>query len=152
MASPATPKSGGHKGQAAGLLMIRVSVGIYLFFLGLNKASWLLDSTPLANQLSIWFAQATPASRWYLERIMPGIPLFARLVPLGEMVGGLALVFGFWTRLAAGLSFLMVLNFQLAGEAMFKYAYLTDAKGLPLLGALLALAIGGGRLPMSLRR
>jgi uncharacterized membrane protein YphA (DoxX/SURF4 family) len=152
MAPPATPKSVGQKGQAVGLMLVRISVGVYLFFLGLNKASWLLDSTPLANQLSAWFAQATPASRWYLERIMPGIPLFARLIPLGEMAGGLALIFGFWTRLAAGMSFLMVLNFQLAGEAMLEYGYLTEAKGLPLLGALLGLAIGGGRLPLSIRK
>jgi uncharacterized membrane protein YphA (DoxX/SURF4 family) len=152
MAPPATPKSGGQKRQAVGLMLVRISVGVYLFFLGLNNVSWLLDSAPLANQLSAWFARATPASRWYLERIMPGIPLFARLVPLGEMAGGLALIFGFWTRLAAGMSFFMVLNFQLAGEAMLEYRYLTDAKGLPLLGALLGLAIGGGRLPWSLRK
>ena len=66
--------------------------------------------------------------------------------------GGLALILGFWTRLAAGFAFLMVLNFQLAGGAMFHYAYLSDATGLPYLGALLALAIGGGRLPLSIRK
>ena len=40
-------------------------------------------------------------SRWYLERLMPGAPVFARSVPLGAMLGGLALTLGFWTRLAA---------------------------------------------------
>jgi uncharacterized membrane protein YphA (DoxX/SURF4 family) len=150
---PGTQKSGGsQKAQAAGLMLIRVTVGAYLFFVGLRKASWLLDSSPLAGQLSLWLSQATRVNRWYLERVMPGAPVFARLVPLGEMIGGVALVLGFWTRLVAGLVFLMVLNFQLAGAAMFKFDYLIDATGLPLLGALLGLAIGGGRLPLSVRK
>jgi uncharacterized membrane protein YphA (DoxX/SURF4 family) len=145
--------SGGSvKAQAAGLVLIRITLGIYLLFVGVGKARWLLDSTPLANQLSIWSAQATPLNRWYLERILPGTPVFARLVPLGEMAGGLALVTGFWTRLVAGAMFLMILNFQLAAGAMFSYAYLTDATGLPILGSLLGLVIGGARLPLSVKR
>ena len=138
--------------QALGLTVIRIAVGIYLLCMGLDKVRWLLDSTPLANQLSIWSAQATPLSRWYLERILPGTPVFARLVPLGEIAGGVALAAGFWTRLAAGAMLLMILNFQVAAGAIFTYPYLTDAKGLPLLGALVGLLLGGGRLPLSLRR
>jgi uncharacterized membrane protein YphA (DoxX/SURF4 family) len=147
------PKSTGvAKGQAAGLVFIRITAGVYLFFMGVSKVHWFLDSTPLADQLAIWSAQATPLSHWYLERITPGTPVFARLVPLGEMIGGLALIAGFWTRLAAAAMFLMILNFEVAAGAMFSYAYLTDAKGLPLLGSLLGLALGGARLPFSLRR
>ena len=150
--SPDGQRIGGQRGPATGLMLVRVTVGVYLFFTGVGKASWLLDSTPLGAQLSQWLAQATPVSRWYLERVMPGAPIFARLIPLAEMAGGLALVLGFWTRLAAALALLMVLNLQLAAAAMFQYAYLTDPAGLPLLGALLGLMIGGGRLPLSLRK
>jgi uncharacterized membrane protein YphA (DoxX/SURF4 family) len=138
--------------QAAGLLVIRVAVGVYLFFVGLSKASWLLDSTPWANQLSQWLTDATPINRWYLDRIMPGAPIFARIIPLAEVIGGLALAVGFWTRLAASLCLVMVLNVQLAAAAMFKYSYLADAAGLPLVGALFGLMIGGAKLPLSLRR
>ena len=133
-------------------MLIRVTVGIYLFFIGVSKIPWLLDSTPLANQLAGWLSQATPISRWYLDRVMPGAPIFARLIPLAEMIGGLALVLGFWTRLAAALCLVIVLNFQLAAAAMFRYSYLTDATGLPVIGALLGLMIGGGRLPLSVRK
>jgi len=138
--------------QGVGLLVIRVAVGAYLFFVGLGKASWLLDSTPWANQLSQWLTEATPISRWYLDRIMPGAPIFARIIPLAEMIGGLALAVGFWTRLAALLCLVMVLNVQLAAAAMFKSSYLADAAGLPLVGALLGLMIGGAKLPLTLRR
>jgi uncharacterized membrane protein YphA (DoxX/SURF4 family) len=150
--SPGGQRSGGRNSQEIGLMMVRLTVGVFLFFVGLGKISWLLDSTPLADQLSLWLAQATPASRWYLERIIPGAPIFARLVPLAQMLGGLALFVGFWTRLAAGLALLMVLNIHLAAGAMFTNAYLTDATALPLLGALLGLTIGGGQLPLSLRK
>ena len=142
----------GSRPQAAGLTLIRITAGIYLFFMGVGKVHWLLDSTPLASQLALWSAQATPISHWYLERITPGIPVFARLVPLGVMIGGLALTVGFWTRLVAGAMFLMVLNAQVAAGAIFHYAYLTNANGLPLLGSLLGLTMGGARLPLSLKK
>lgn len=146
-------RSGGPQtAPAVGLMLVRLAVGVYLFFMGVSKASWLLDSTPLADQLSLWLSHASPLSRWYLERIMPGTPVFARLVPLGEMAGGLALLLGFWTRLVAGVLLLMILSFQLAAGAMFSYAYLTNANGIPLLGALLGLTLGGGQLPLTLRK
>jgi uncharacterized membrane protein YphA (DoxX/SURF4 family) len=145
-------KSVGSRPQAAALTLIRVAAGTSLFFAGVGKARWLLDSTPLASQLALWSAQATPISQWYLERITPGIPVFARLVPLGEIIGGLALVVGFWTRLVAGAMFLMVLNAQIAAGAVFHYAYLTNGNGLPLLGSLLGLIVGGARLPLSLKK
>jgi uncharacterized membrane protein YphA (DoxX/SURF4 family) len=136
-------KSG--RAQAAALVLLRVLLGVFMLFFGLNKAAWLLDATPLATQLSSWLLEAPPASRWYLERIIPGAPVFARVVPLGAMLGGFALVLGFWTRMSALLSLVVVLSLQLGAGSMFRYAYLSDASGLPLLGALLALLIGGER-------
>jgi uncharacterized membrane protein YphA (DoxX/SURF4 family) len=114
-----------------------------MFFFGLDKVSWLLDATPLTTQLASWLLNAPPASRWYLERVIPGAPLFARFIPVGAMAGGLALAFGFWTRIAAAVSLVVVLSLQLGAGAMFRYAYLADASGLPLVGALLTLTIGG---------
>ena len=61
------------------------------------------------------------------------------------MVGGIALAFGFWTRIAAAVSLVVVLSLQLAAGSMFRYSYLMDASGLPLVGGLLALMIGGER-------
>ena len=76
--------------------------------------------------------------------------MFARLVPLGEITCGVALIAGIWTPLFAFVAFFMALNFQFASGALFKYSFLTSGYGLPVLGATLALAIGGVRLPWSI--
>src|SRR5204863_1127391 len=101
-----------------------------------------------------WSASAAPGSisAWYLHRVaLPGVTYFARLVPLGELTSGLALVLGLWTPLFAFIAFFMALNFQVAGGAVFKYSFLTSGYGLPVLGGTLGLAIGGVRLPWSIR-
>lgn len=131
------------RAQIVALLLLRVFLGVFMFFFGLDKASWLFDATPLVTQLASWLPDAPPASRWYLERIIPGAPVFARLIPLGTMLSGLALALGFWTRIAAAISLVLVLSLQLGAASMFRYAYLMDANGLPLVGGLLALVIGG---------
>ena len=46
----------------------------------------------------------------------------------------------------------MVLNFHFASGILFEYRYLTNGYGLPVLGGLLALALGGAALPLSLRK
>jgi uncharacterized membrane protein YphA (DoxX/SURF4 family) len=127
-------------------------LGVFFLFHAIDKLRWLIDSGPLAVQIGQFMKAATSANRWYVERLLPGLPIFARLVVLGELFTGLALIAGFWTRLASGLAFLMVLNFHVAGGTLFKYAFLTDGYGLPVLGALLALTIGGARLPWSVRK
>ncbi|MCM3878733.1 MAG: DoxX family membrane protein [Vicinamibacterales bacterium] len=145
-------RSGGQKGQAIGLVLVRISLGVYLFCTGASKISWLLDSTHLTSQFGQWLSDATPMSRWYLDRMMPGAPIFARIIPVAEMAGGLGLALGAWPRLAAALCLVVVLNLQVAAAAMFRLSYLTDATGLPIVGALLGLMIGGGKLPLSLRK
>ena len=140
-------QGGSHTSHVA-LRVLAVFLGVFLVFQGLGKLAWFGDSGPLSGALQGWLKDAPPASRWYLETFaIPGVPMFARLVVLGELFGGLALIAGFWTRLAAGAVFLMVLNFHVASGAIFQYRFLTNAFGLPVLGGLLAVAIGGTRLP-----
>ncbi len=61
---------------------------------------------------------------------MPGAPVFARIVPIGSVLAGLALTLGVWTRMAAAVALVMVLSLQLGAGSMFRYAYLMDASGL----------------------
>ena len=133
------------RAQAVALMLLRVCLGVFMFFFGFERTSWLMDATPLSTQLASWLVDATPASRWYLERVIPGAPLFARFVPLGAMVGGIGLTLGFWTRIAAALSLVVVLSLQLGAGSMFRHTYLMDADGLPVVGGLLAVMIGGER-------
>lgn len=140
--------------QGYGLTFARILIGAFFFFEGIGKFRWFADSSILARQLAGWLqtAPAGSATQWYLLHVcIPGESLFARLVPLGEIGVGLALVLGVWTPLAALLGFALALNFHVASGAIFGYGFLTNAYGLPVLGSTLALVIGGVRLPWSLR-
>jgi len=141
--------------QGTGLAILRILLGVFFLFLGIGKIRWFADSSILARQFDDWLRGAAvgSASHWYLSRIaVPGTALFARLVPLGEIAGGLALIAGIWTPLVAFLAFFMVMNIHVASGAMFRYAFLTNATGLPVLGSTLALALSGRKLPFSVSR
>ena len=133
--------------NATGIAILRICIGIFFIFEGLGKIRWLTDSSVLAGQFATW-SQAAPAgsiAHWYLQRVaIPGVTVFARLVPLGELVSGLALVAGFWTPLFAFVAFFMALNYQIASGIILKYSFLTSGYGLPVLGSTLALALSGG--------
>lgn len=145
MAYPPGQKPAAGRAQTVALMVLRVCLGVFMFFFGVERASWLVDAAPLSTQFASWLVDATPASRWYLERVIPGAPVLARVVPLGAAVSGIALALGFWTRIAAALSLVVVLSLQLGAGSMFRLAYLNDAGGLPVVGGLLALMIGGER-------
>jgi uncharacterized membrane protein YphA (DoxX/SURF4 family) len=140
--------------QGTGLAILRIALGVFFLFEGIGKIRWLVDGSILARQLSEWSANAAAGSvpAVYLHKLaIPGATYFARLVPLGELTSGLALIFGLWTPLFAAIAFFMALNFQVASGAVFKYSFLTSGYGLPVLGGTLALALGGVRLPWSIR-
>ena len=142
-AGPPGSRARGGRAHGVALLLLRVCLGVFMFFYGFEKAAWLLDATPITVQLSTWAADAAPISRWYLERVIPGAPVFARMVPAGSMASGIALAFGVWTRMAAAVALVMVLSLQFGAGSMFRYSYLADAGGLPLVGGLVALIIAG---------
>jgi uncharacterized membrane protein YphA (DoxX/SURF4 family) len=139
--------------QGTGLAVLRLAIGAFFLFEGLGKIRWLTTPSLLADQLGAW-AQAVPSaswSHWYLQRVaLPYASTFARLVPLGEMTSGIALLLGVWTPFFAFVAFFMALNFQFASGALFKSGILTSGYGLPVLGSTLALALGGVRLPWSI--
>jgi uncharacterized membrane protein YphA (DoxX/SURF4 family) len=129
-----------------GLTVLRICIGVFFIFEGIGKIRWLTDPSMLAAQFGDWLQAAPSGSvmQTYLQRVaVPGVAIFARLVPLGELLSGVALVAGFWTPLAAFLAFFMALNFQIASGAVFKYSFLTSGYGLPVLGSTLALALAG---------
>ncbi len=135
-----------------GLRVLAFALGLFFVFNAIDKAAWMADSGILEERLRGWLERASPTTRWYIETVaMPGVPLFARLVPVAELSAGAALMLGFWTRLAAAVALLMVANFHVA-RGFVDSAFLIDGTGFPVLGGLLALAIGGARLPLSISR
>ncbi len=103
-----------------GLRILAVMLGVFFVAMSFTKIAWLTDSGILLQRFQQWLPNATPSVRWYLETVcIPGAPLFARLVPIGEFCAGIALIVGFWTRMAAIAAFLMVLNFHFATSAFW---------------------------------
>lgn len=136
-----------------GLTILRLCLGVFFLFEGIGKLGWLASSAVLSGRLNEWLASAGRWNRAYLETVcLPGVEVFARLVPLGEFAVAAAFLLGGYTRAAAWLALLMVLNFHFASGVIFEYGYLTNGYGPPVLGGLLALAIGGSALPLSLRK
>ena len=131
--------------EKVALLVVRISLGVFFVFEGWDKLPWMTDPGLLATALQKWADAGAPSSRWYIETILlPGVSVFARLVFLGEVAAGLALISGIWLRPAAILTFLMVLNIHFAHSSIFQFGFLSKGDGLPILGGLLALAIAGG--------
>jgi uncharacterized membrane protein YphA (DoxX/SURF4 family) len=136
--------------NAIGLRVLSLFLGVFFLFMGLDKLAWLTDARPLTKQLNAWLETGPAVSRWYLQTVaIPGAPIFARLVLLGELATGAALLTGFQPRFAAVAGLFMVLNFHFAMGVLLQYSYLWNGYGPPVLGGLLALAIGGAHLPFS---
>jgi uncharacterized membrane protein YphA (DoxX/SURF4 family) len=141
--------------HATGLTILRIFLGVFFLFEGLGKLRWFVDPSFLVAQLVGWrqTVAAGSVSARYLDQIaIPFAGVFARLVPIGEISCGVAMIGGVWTPMFALVAFLMVMNFHVASGAIFRYGFLTNGYGLPVFGATLALALGGVRLPLSLRK
>jgi uncharacterized membrane protein YphA (DoxX/SURF4 family) len=135
---------------AAGLRVLSLALGVFFLFMGLDKLPWLGDPGLLTRQLHGWLANAPAPSRWYIQTIaIPGSAVFAPLVLVGELAVAAALLCGFQVRLAALAGLFMVLNFHFAMGVLLRFSYLWNGYGPPVLGGLLALVIGGARLPFS---
>jgi len=128
--------------------VLSLALGVFFLFMALDKTGWLLDPGLLATELRSWATSAPAPSRWYIETIaIPGAPVFARLVLIGELAVAIALLLGRHVQLAALAGFFMVVNFHFAMGVMLRWNYLWNGYGPPVLGGLLALAVGGATLP-----
>ena len=146
----------GASSRTSGNVALRILAGMLgVFFVAVSttQVAWLTNSDILLHRFQDWQAAAAPGARWFLETVcIPGTPIFARLIPAGELSAGLAFIVGFWTRMSAIAAFVVVLSIHFAASAFWSVEFLRQAAGLPLLGGLLAVAIGGSRLPFSVSR
>ena len=123
-------------------------MGVFFLFMGLDKTcgSPSRASDDATARVARRRARGEPV---VLGESHPGAPVFARLVPAGELAVGVAFIAGIQVRLAAVAGLFMVLNFHFAMGVLLRYSYLWNGYGPPVLGSLVALAIGGARLPFS---
>lgn len=109
------------KRQAWGLVVLRLCLGVFFLFQALGKVGWFASSSVLRSRFSEWVGNVGPLSRAYLEAVcIPGVEAFARLVPIGEFAVATAFLLGGYTRAAAAMALLMVLNFHFASGVMFQ--------------------------------
>ena len=126
-----------------GLRLLSVVLGIFLICMGYGKLGWAVDSSLLEDQLRRGGDRAPTISKWYIDWFaMPGVPLFARLVLLGELSTGLAAGGRLPPALAALAALLMVLNFHFAMGLLFTSRVLDQR----------LCAAGGGRAGGARRR
>jgi uncharacterized membrane protein YphA (DoxX/SURF4 family) len=152
MANSLSKAFGSGARSGLGLRLVAVCIGVFFIAMAFNKVAWLADGNLLLERFERWAPTARPAVRWYLEAIaIPGAPLFARLVPIAEFSAGTALILGFWPRLVALAALFMVLNFHFATASFWSWDFLRDGTGPPLIGGLLAIAIGAAKMPFSIR-
>jgi uncharacterized membrane protein YphA (DoxX/SURF4 family) len=140
--------------QLTGFTVLRLCIGLFFLFAGIGKVRWLINSGILAGQFEGWLQASGAGSithRYLTTIAIPYVWLWARLVPLGELGCGIALLAGFRTSIAAAIALFMVLNYHLGSGMLFRYELLTNGYGLPVIGSTLALAFGGVRLPWSVR-
>jgi thiosulfate dehydrogenase (quinone) large subunit len=136
---PAPVQGGGPRGwlstfpraSLGWLAIARIGLGLVMLSQGINKlgvggANWLTTSpTPLQGILdgAVKGSSIDPVYRAFLEGVaLPNVGLFATLVTFGEILVGLSLVLGLFTRLGAyGGAFLwinyMLMKGWLAGGA-----------------------------------
>ena len=138
---------------AAALRVLGLAVGLFFLFNGLDKRTWLFDSSLLDERLREWLENAAPSVRWYIETLAtPGVPLFARLVPPCRA----SYRRGTDRRLLDASGRVPRADdggeFQLR-EGDVSLGRISDRRrGFPVTGGLLALTIAGTRLPFSVSK
>ena len=101
---------------AQALALVRIAFGLYLIMSALSKTQqgWFTNGGPLSQTLQQTLPRADPFYRAFLEgTVLPNVNLFAQLVPLGEWVAGISLLFGLLTRIGSLVGMWLMLNFML---------------------------------------
>lgn len=100
-----------------GLVLVRIAVGWILIKAGWPKVSGGV-SPDLVSGTSENFAQAPAIVRWWGQNVVLQFPwLFAHMIAYGELLGGLALFLGAFTRQVGILVAFQFANFYFAGPA-----------------------------------
>jgi uncharacterized membrane protein YphA (DoxX/SURF4 family) len=117
-------------------------VALFFLYLGYTKieTGWLTSSERLQKSLLSLEQTAPPSSKWYIEHVgKPGVDLWSKLIPLGEMALGISLFLGLLVRLSTFIGMLAVLNFHFTSGALFSVSILGNPYAILVIVPLLVL-------------
>jgi len=109
---------------AQALALTRIGFGLYFIAQAWDKLSkqWLETGEPMAKYIQGNLPKTQSFYRPFLQdTVLPNAALFSQLVTIGELVAGVLLLLGLFTRLGALVGMWLTLNYMLT-------------KGLPSLG------------------
>ncbi len=100
----------------AGIVILRIFLGVKLFMAGLQKWDW-IGTPQLKTTIQHWTSAMAEGSyyNFLTHSVLPHYTLFTYLVVFGELGVGLMLIMGLLTRVSALLAIVMNLNYLLAG-------------------------------------
>ena len=135
---------------AMALRIVTLGLGIFFLAMSYNKLAWFGEPSQLTQRLERWLPDAAPYARVYLQALaIPGAELFARIVPIAELLTALSMLTGLYMRIAAAAALFMILNFHTATSSFSSADFLGDATGPPMFAALIAVIVAGRGLPLS---
>ena len=119
---------------------LRVVVGIFFIGQGVNKLDWYVSSEFLRTSLDRYAVNPPSLTGWYQTHVgYPGLEAWARMIPTGEMLIGIALLIGVLTQATLIIAFVLVVNYHLANGILFSSAFFSNPFALLLLSILLVL-------------
>ncbi|HTX19791.1 MAG TPA: DoxX family membrane protein [Bacteroidota bacterium] len=126
--------------QQRWIAFLRIVVGLFFVGQGINKLDWYPSSEFLKTSLDRYAQNAPPLTVWYQNHVAyPGIEVWTRMIPTGEMLIGIALVLGLLTLPTLIIALALVINYHLANGALFSNHLISDPFGLLLIANLIVL-------------
>jgi thiosulfate dehydrogenase [quinone] large subunit len=124
------------------IAFLRIVVGLFFLAQGINKLDWYKSSEFLRTSLDRYAQNAPSFTLWYQNHVAyPGIEVWSRMIPTGEMVIGIALMLGLLTRPTLIMALVLVLNYHVTNGTIFSTGLIYNPYGLLLLSNLIVLLV-----------
>jgi uncharacterized membrane protein YphA (DoxX/SURF4 family) len=136
---------------AGWLAVIRILTGIMWLGHGIAKFRESQNFMPpngyFAMYVSHGLQTSTGAYHWFLATVVsPNIAIFAELTRLGEVLTGLSLLLGLWTRLGGAGGVFLTLNYLAARGALLRPSSVETIDFAMLVLSLVSLVLPTGRV------
>jgi thiosulfate dehydrogenase (quinone) large subunit len=122
------------------IAFLRIVVGLFFLGQGINKLDWYANSEFLRTSLDRYAQNAPSFTVWYQNHVAyPGVEVWARMIPTGEMLIGIGLILGLLTGPTLIIALALVINYHLANGSLFSSSLISNPFGLLLIGTLIVL-------------